>query len=375
MTLSATSREVSLTARDEAVEHMLGQAGWSAAERRPLAGDASTRRYQRLHLNGATAVLMDAPPAAETPTCPPDADEAERIRLGYNAMARLAGPNAAAFAGLASELTRRGFSAPKILGADMEHGFILLEDLGDELYARAIERGADPHALYGAAIDLLGAVRRATLPSTVGVNGAQWIVQTYDHVARQAEADLLVDWYAPFRMGAALSDEGRQNWHDVWAALEPALAADAHTLNLRDVHAENLIWLPERDGPARAGLLDFQDALFGHPAYDLVSLLEDARRDVDPKLADNMIDRYVDAACIADKADFLRAYRVLGAQRNAKILGIFVRLAERDGKRHYLAHLPRVARHFVNDISHPDLADLRIWAERHIPSVFQDAES
>ncbi len=356
---------------------LLQQVVWADADLAPLAGDASTRRYLRLtKTNGAaptTAVLMDAPPNAERPACPPEAGPDERIKLGYNAMARLAGPNAAAFAGLADELHRRGFSAPKVLDADIPNGLLLLEDLGDELFARAIQGGADSRELYAAAIDLLGAVRRATLPSIVGLNGASWSILDYDHLARQTEADLLIEWYAPHRGGGPLTDEARAAWREAWAALEHLLTGESSALALRDVHAENLIWLPHRRGPARAGLLDFQDALFGHPAYDLVSLLEDARRDVDPDLAAAMIERYCDVACIDDHEAFLSAYRVLGAQRNAKILGIFVRLAERDGKSAYLAHIPRVARHFVNDIAHPELAPLKAWTQTHLPSVFAEA--
>ncbi len=150
---------------------------------------------------------------------------------------------------------------------------------------------------------------------------------------------------------------------------------EPRTLVLRDVHAENLIWLPEREGPARAGLLDFQDALFGHAAYDLVSLLQDARRDVDPALAEAMFERFLEAGAVDDRASFARAYAVLGAQRNAKILGIFVRLAHRDGKQRYLELLPRVARLFLADLEHPALADLKAWVERRLPALAEEARA
>lgn len=372
------------SARHAACQALLHDAGWGDATIAPLAGDASSRSYQRLNLKGKTAVLMDAPPAAESSNCPPGATPAEREALGYNAKARLAGGDLGAFIGLSDELHRRGFSAPEVFAADITHGFLLLEDLGDGLYARNIEAGGNEVELYAAAIDTLAAIRRSTFPQTMGRFGSTWTVMEYDKVARQAEADLLAEWYAPFKAGLVpgqdnLSDDALAEWRAAWDTLNPLIdgpikAGEGTALNLRDVHAENLLWLPDRAGVSRVGLIDFQDALFGHPAYDLVSLLEDARRDVAPELAASMIDRYVDRACIGDRDAFARAYRLLGAQRNAKILGIFVRLAKRDAKPAYLDLIPRVAAHFVNDIAHPDLEPLKTWAQTHVPGVFEDAK-
>jgi hypothetical protein len=359
--------------RSGALHALLRRAGWADAERRPLAGDASSRRYERLTRGRDSAVLMDAPAAAEAPSCPPEADAAERRRLGYNAMARLAGPNLAAFAGLARELTARGYSAPEVIAADFAAGYLLLEDLGDALYARILDKGAAAPPLYEAAIDLLGAVRRSTVPETVGYDGRSWRVQAYDAVALQAEADLLVEWYALHRAGMRLEAAALADWRALWAGAFKALAGEARTLVLRDVHAENLIWLPERDGPARAGLLDFQDALFGHAAYDLVSLLQDARRDVDPGLEAGMMERFFKAGAVEDETAFARAYAILGAQRNAKILGIFVRLAHRDGKERYLGFLPRVARLFLHDLEHPVFADLKAWVSATLPTLAEEA--
>jgi aminoglycoside/choline kinase family phosphotransferase len=359
--------------REDALRDLLARAGWGDAQRRPLAGDASSRRYERLVRGSDSAVLMDAPSAAEAPSCPPEADPAERKRLGYNAMARLAGPNLAAFAGLARELTARGYSAPQIIAADFAAGYLLLEDLGDALFARILDQGADAEPLYAAAIDLLGAVRRATVPETVAYGGKSWRVQAYDATALQAEADLLVEWYAVHRAGVRLDEAALADWRALWAEAFKALEGEASTLVLRDVHAENLIWLPEREGPARAGLLDFQDALFGHAAYDLVSLLQDARRDVDPALEAAMMARFVEVGAVDDQAGFARAYAILGAQRNAKILGIFVRLAHRDGKQRYLGFLPRVARLFLRDLDHPVFADLKAWTGKHLPSLGEEA--
>lgn len=361
----ASDREASKAA-------FLERAGWGTAERAPLAGDASTRSYERVRKGDDRAVLMDAPPAAETPGCPPEADHAARAELGYNAQARLAGGSMAAFAGLARELKARGFSAPDIIAADFDNGFLLLEDLGDALFARAIEAGEAEQPLYEAAVDLLAALRRSSLPAQVSAEGRIWPVLGYDAVALQAEADLFLDWYVARLLDEKLEEAARADWRALWAPLLEELAEEPAALNLRDYHAENLIWLPERDGPARAGLLDFQDALFGHPAYDLVSLLEDARRDVAPALAEAMKERYAHAAYVADQAAFERAYAILGAQRNAKILGIFVRLAKRDGKARYLDLLPRVEGHFANDLSHPALADLRGWVRRYAPALTRE---
>ncbi len=369
---SGGAADVRAAARDA----LLRQAGWERADSQVLAGDASTRRYERLRLGDETLVLMDAPPSEEKPACPPDADEAQRAALGYNASARLAGPNAAAFAGLAMELSARGFSAPRVVGADLAHGFLLLEDLGDALFSQVMaarRAEADEATLYGAAVDALAALRRASLPLEVGVNGARWPILSYDSMALHTEADLFVDWYAPHRAGLELSDGARADWRAAWADVFTHLQGEPPVLTLRDVHADNLIWLPEREGPARAGLLDFQDALFGHPAYDMVSLLRDARRDVDPDVAEAMIRRYVDKAYIADETGFRRACAVLAAQRNAKVLGIFVRLTVRDGKAGYLERLPRAARYFLEDVRHPDLEPVRAWIEKHTPGLAAEA--
>ncbi|MCW5724244.1 MAG: phosphotransferase [Maricaulaceae bacterium] len=352
---------------------MLSAAGWGGAGREDFPGDASTRRYARLRQASETAILMDAPAGAEAPACPPEADEQARAALGYNALARLAGPNLAAFVGLSAALTARGFSAPRVLAAEMTAGYLLIEDLGDDLFARVIPERAHEGALYAAAVDALAAIYRSSFPDTVEAFGAAWRVLDYDAAALQAEADLFLDWYADKRAGAEIPAAARAEWRVIWAEAFKALSAHAPGLALRDYHAENLIWMPQRDGPAKVGLLDFQDALFAHPAYDLVSLIEDARRDVGPMLAIPLVERFFAAAGLRDAMAFDAAYAVLGAQRNAKILGIFVRLAHRDGKRRYLDLLQRVARHFIHDLSHPALAALRGWVKIHVPSVFEEA--
>ncbi|MCC5994832.1 MAG: phosphotransferase, partial [Oceanicaulis sp.] len=293
---------------------------------------------------------------------------------GYNARARLAGNNTAAFAALAAALAARGFSAPRVLGADHEAGFLLIEDLGDQLFARLIPQRAHEGRLYAAAADALGALYRSSFEPAPEAFGQAWPVLDYDSEAMLAEAELFLDWYAPER-GAAPDAALRADFESAWTRAFRTLEAHAPGLILRDFHAENLIWLPERQAEAQVGLLDFQDALFGHPAYDLISLLEDARRDVSPDLAGPLTDRFFDAAGLADRAAFDAAAAVLAAQRNAKILGIFVRLARRDGKTRYLKLLPRVARHFVRDIAHPALDEVRALVREAAPGVYAEADT
>ena len=364
--------------RDLLIRAFLQANGWSAAARAPVAGDASSRRYERLEMTGQKAVLMDAPVLGEGVTCPAGADTAARTALGYTAVARLAGANPHAFICLATELTRRGFSAPRILGADIENGFLLMEDLGVGRVAEDLQKAdlqndsALEVKIYCAAIDTLAAIYRSSFLPDMNVRGAAWHVGDYDALALQAEADLYTDWYAP-HFDTKLSADAQTEWQELWAHAFEALGAHASGLALRDFHAENIFYLPRRAGTANIGLIDFQDALFAHPSYDLVSLLEDARRDVDPKLIEPLIKRFCEAAGIKDDDKFRAAYAVQAAQRNAKILGIFVRLNTRDAKPHYLDLIPRVAAHFRHDLSHPALAGLKAWTQKHTPSLWESS--
>ncbi|GMG82912.1 phosphotransferase [Paralimibaculum aggregatum] len=324
MTLAATG----VSAR---ISGFLDRAGWGAAALAPLAGDASARRYLRLAMGADRAVLMDAPPAA-----------GEDIRP---------------FAAVTGWLRAAGLSAPEILAADAEAGLLLLEDLGDALLARvaAAESAAEP-ALYAAAVDLLAAAL-PTPPDSLA---------PYDMAVLQREAGLALDWYLAAGDVPPARDM-RAEYEELLAEALATVAGARDTLVLRDYHAENLIWLPDRAGPARVGLLDYQDALAGHAAYDLVSLLEDARRDTAPELQAAMRARYLDARPDLDRESFAAAYAALGAQRNLKIVGIFARLCLRDGKPRYLELIPRVWRHLARDLSHPALAPLADWVARRLP--------
>ncbi len=352
------------------ISEFISAAGWADAQRAAFPGDASTRSYERLTLGGKKAVLMNAPKGAEAPSEPEGATPELRAKLGYNALARLAGPNPEAFAAIASELKMRGFSAPVIIASDLDKGLMLLEDFGEDLFARVIEKdpGLEPR-LYQAAIDTLAAIYRSSFPAKMHGGAKVWRVRDYDKHALQAEADLFLDWFAA-DFGHDISAPERSVWNDIWAELWPLLEKHPKGLALRDFHAENLFWLPRRQSVARVGLIDFQDGLFAHPAYDLVSLLEDARRDVALELHDPLIKRFCEKSGLTYDDDFKAAYAVMGAQRNAKILGIFVRLAKRDGKPHYRDLIPRVAAHFVRDLSHPALAHLKSWLEQNVPETF-----
>lgn len=351
--------------RNEARMAFLESVGWAAADAAPLAGDASTRSYQRLSLKGRPAVLMIAPPGAEAPACPPDADEGARRALGYNAMARLAGPNLHAFTTLSKALREAGLSAPEVYAADAGAGFALLEDLGDDLFARVAGR-IEEESLYRAAIDALAALHASGAEPP---RADAYAMLDYDALALEAEAALLIEWYWPLKKGAPAPESLVTEYLSLWRAILGGLSAP-HVYVLRDYHAENLLWLPDRKGVERVGVIDFQDALFGNAAYDLVSLLEDARRDVDPALAERMIAYYMNfGGPEFDAGGFRRDYAILAAQRNAKILGIFARLAKRDMKPRYLDLLPRVEAHFRRDLARAELAPLRAFFAARLPEL------
>jgi len=359
-----------VTERDNLEKAFLEEAGWLTAHSAPITGDASTRSYQRLTLDGRKAILMNAPPAAESASCPPDATPSQRALLGYNAEARLAGANLHAFTTLAGILREAGLHAPEIYAADAEHGFALLEDLGDDLYARAIDKGADERELYARAADVLVHLHATRLRQPIAVD---YTLLDYDDTALMAEANLLIDWYWPWLRGQKAPADAAQSYRDAWTQMLSGLSTP-HTLVLRDYHAENMLWLDEEgDNPLqRVGLIDFQDGLYGHGAYDLVSLAEDARRDVSDETVAMMLARYTEGREQAggfDKNAFERDYAILAAQRNAKILGVFARLVVRDSKKRYESFMPRVRGHFARDLARPEAAPLKDWIAEHMPEL------
>ena len=301
----------------------LAKLGWGEGDVLPLAGDASFRRYFRVADHGRSAILMDAPPPHEDPR---------------------------PFIQVAQWLVARGFPAPVIFGTDLEQGLVLIEDFGDARMRETVD--AAPESLlrmYEAAVDILIRLR--------GEPAGPW--RPYDRKELQREADLLTEWYCPAIGISVDTDSYAKAWGEVF---DHALAAEPVTV-LRDYHAENLMLI---GGTEALGLLDFQDALAGHPAYDLVSLLQDARRDVEPEIEAAMLARYRRVTGAGD--DFDAAYHVLGAQRNAKIAGIFTRLWRRDGKPRYPAMCPRVWRYLNRDLDHPALAPVKAWFDANIPA-------
>ena len=346
----------------------LEDAGWGAATINPLPGDASTRRYARITDNGRHAMLMDQPQNAEQPPCPPDATPDQRAQLGYNAVARLAGADCDRFIAAANFLREHGLSAPDVYAADTANGFVLIEDLGDALYADALEHGVDEHVLYGAAIDALVRLQIQPAPNFLPPDKPLY---PYDETAQLAEVDLMTEWFMPAALGRAAHTDEVSEHRELWRAALRSTRVSSPVFVHRDYHAQNLIWLPDRDGAARVGIIDFQDAVAGARSYDLISLIEDARRDVSPELGTSMTERYLTAVNAdgpnVDPEEYRAQMAVMAAQRNAKIAGIFARLYKRDGKPRYLGYLPRVWGYLNRDLAHPALAQLKAWYDRVIP--------
>ena len=351
----------------------LAGAGWGAAERRPLPGDASTRRYIRLHLGGRTAMLMDQPQNVESATAPAAASPDQRRALGYNALARLAGADCGRFVATAEYLRRCGLKAPEIYAADISRGFLLIEDLGNDLYTDILQGNGDERGLYEAAIDALVALHELPAPAQLSPEKPLF---PYDEAAMLAEIDLLTEWFFPLVLGRAADPAETEHHRALWSVALKHLDGGPNVFVHRDYHAQNLLWRGSLSGLARVGIIDFQDAVSGSPAYDVVSLLEDARRDVSPELGEAMTSHYLDRSrcggSAGDRARFRASAAVLAAQRNVKIAGIFARLAKRDSKPRYLAHLPRVWRYLERDLRHEVLAPVKDWYDATIPSPARD---
>jgi aminoglycoside/choline kinase family phosphotransferase len=352
--------------REAARVPFLKAAGFAAARREPLAGDASTRRYERLHpASGPPLIFMDQPPAAETQPCPPDADPSERAALGYNALARLAAGRVEAFVACAGWLRGLGLSAPRVIHADPAAGFAVLEDLGDDLFARLTEAGADEAPLYDGAIDALARLHAQTPPSMLNADGAAWPLLTYDNLALKTGGDLLPEWLPKFAPAMALGDTALAEWEAIWAPVRARGEAGASVFCHRDYHAENLLWLPERAGAARVGMIDFQDALKAHPAWDLSMLLHDARREVSAERETAALTRYFALRPEADREAMLADFHALGALNVVRIIGIFSRLVVRDGKPRYAAFMPRLWRYLDRCLQPPAPAGLGAWLAAH----------
>jgi tRNA threonylcarbamoyl adenosine modification protein YjeE len=338
-------------ARTRAIRDFLDRSGWSGATRRHLQGDASARIYERVRADGHHAVLQNAP---------------AREATAYDRAARRA-VDVIPFVAIDEALCNAGFSAPEVLAADLDAGLLILEDFGSDLLLR--DGGADPER-YRAAVEMLAALHSEQRPAEIAWRGGVYRLPPYDAGALAVELSLFTDWYVPRAAGHPLSLAAADDFRSIWVALIERATATETSWVLRDFHSPNLLWLEERSGPRRVGLLDFQDALYGPSAYDVASLLQDARADVPPALEAELKPQYValrHASGPFDDAGFHEAYAILAAQRAMKVMGAFARLGTVGGKPFYLKHLPRVEGYLQRALTHPVLSALSLWYEKALP--------
>jgi tRNA threonylcarbamoyl adenosine modification protein YjeE len=364
VTLTGSGPFAARLARAKAVHELLGRSGWSGAGRTFMQGDASARSYERLlHPDGASAILMISPARQDGPPV--------RYGKSYSAIAKLA-EDIRPFIAVGEGLREQGLSAPEILAFDLAAGLAVIEDLGAEPLTR--DSGIIEER-YAEALAALAYLHGLGLPDTLPVDGKEtYRIPVYDADALSIEVELLLDWYVPYIACAPLTSGAKATFVNLWRHAVQNILAVRPAWTLRDYHSPNLLWLAGRQGIARVGILDFQDCVLGHAAYDVVSLLQDARADVPQDVELKLLARY---AWLRREEDagfempaFARAYAILGAQRATKILGIFARLDERDKKPQYLVHLPRVERYLSKNLGHPALAGLKLWYEEHLPRIF-----
>lgn len=347
----------------EVLAFLDAQPAWRTCRLAYLQGDASTRAYARLHTGSGTAILMDAPRQHDGPP----------VRDGkpYSQIAHLA-EDMRPFSAISDALRAAGLSAPAILAQDLPRGLLLIEDLGDRVYGAELQRGASQAELWRAAVDVLLKLRTVPVPAQLPLrDGTTYSMPRRDRAAFEIEIDLVLDWYWPAVKGAPAPADVRDEFASLWRPVIDRLLALPGGWFLRDYHSPNIIWLPERQGLARVGIIDFQDALNEHPAFDLVSLLQDARVTVPAELEADLIATYCHEAARAepgfDRDAFMTAYADFGAQRNARLVGLWVRLLKRDGKPQYLQHLPRTWGYLDRNLRQPHLASLKVWYDHHFP--------
>jgi len=345
-------------ARMTALRAFLNNAGWGGSLRRHLQGDASSRSYERLLDGQRRAVLMNAP---RKPDGPP-----VKNGLPYSRIAHLA-EDMVPFVGMAEALRDIGLSTPEIEAVDLDQGFLIIEDLGGD---GVVKDGAPIADRYMAAVDALALIHARPRPATVATPKGAYTLPPYDRDALTIEVELLLDWYLPMK-DARIPASEKYVFLQRWAELFDEVAAASQTWVLRDFHSPNLIWLAGREGVERVGLIDFQDAVMGPAAYDVASLLQDARITVPEELELQLLSRYAAARRADDPsfdmAAFARLYAIMGAQRATKILGIFARLDKRDGKPQYIAHLPRIWAYLQRCLAHPALAKVKRWVDDRVP--------
>jgi tRNA threonylcarbamoyl adenosine modification protein YjeE len=348
------------------LRQFLGGAGYADANRQRMAGDASTRSYARLIRDDGVVILMNSPRRPDGP--------AIYDGKSYSAAVHLA-EDVKPFVAIANGLRDHGYSAPAIHHADLDSGFLITEDFGRKSFIE----GEPPQpiaARYEVAVDMLAALHREALPETLPLSPQlDYIVPTFDTDALLVEIGLMPEWYLPDR-GVTLSKDLRVEFFAMWRDLLNASAAKTMawqtTWVMRDFHSPNLIWLGDRGDIAKVGIIDFQDAVLGPAAYDLVSLLQDARIDVPETLELALLTRYIKARLASDDAfdpaGFAEIYAIMSAQRNTRLLGTFARLNRRDGKPHYLRHQPRIWTYLNRSLAHPRLASFREWYATHVPT-------
>lgn len=356
--------------RNEAISAFLAKTEWKNATRRFLEGDASFRRYESLSGVGPRRILMDMP---ARPDGPPVKDGKP-----YSAIAHLA-EDIRAVVAINRELSARGYNAPITLSCDLNQGLAVIEDLGRNVYGRMILAGADMREPMTAAVDVLARMAGERWPADVAIpGGGGYHVPEYDIEAQLIEVDLLPSWFWLHIHGTPIPEGIRFEFESIWSRLLPFTQPEDRVWVLRDYHSPNLLWLPERQGLDRVGIIDTQDCLLGHPAYDLASMLQDARVDIAFDMADALYEHYCalrSANKDFDRAAFDIAYAVLGAQRATKILGIFARLSRRDQKHGYIRHMPRVSRYLERNLAHPQLAELKSWFDRHLPASVRERQA
>jgi tRNA threonylcarbamoyl adenosine modification protein YjeE len=359
--ITGTGKGTAIVARLKALREFLAEAGHAKSRRERMPGDASTRSYARLHKGERVFILMNSPKRPDGPA----------IYNGkpYSGAVHLA-EDVRPFVAIAGALRGRGISAPKINDADLEQGFLITEDLGRD----GVIEGDPPRPIverYDAAIDLLATLHREDTPSVLPLAPqVTYPVPAFDAGAMLIEIGLMLEWYLPDR-GVEPSQVLRSEFMEMWRDLLEAPLAAKPTWVIRDYHSPNLLWLPAREGIARVGVIDFQDAVMGPPAYDVVSLAQDARIDVPADIEQALLARYVAArkpsAASFDEDEFRAHYAIMSAQRNTRLLGTFARLNRRDSKPHYLKHQPRIWDYLHRSLAHPALEPVRDWYAANVP--------
>lgn len=316
--------------RLDALKKFLEQNQLSDADFTWLPSDASFRKYARINKKGKSYILMDAPP----PEIPGQFAIVDHI------------------------LRENGLSAPKIYGQDLQNGYLLLEDFGDDTYTRLLNKGENEETLYKLAIDSLFEIQKITHYDKVPLYDESWL---------KYGLDAFLDWFIPAALGQPLALTERQKFIQIWQDLFKQALQTPKGLILIDYHVDNLIRLKDRTGSKACGLLDFQDARIGPFTYDLASLLEDARRDVPAKLKQQMWEYYMAHVQPTDLNAFIQSYHILAVKRHIRVIGVFTRLKARDGKDRYLPHIPRVWRLLESHFNEPYLFELKKWFDQNIP--------